>query len=123
VYGIQRVSTPPAMSPAQPAPAARTIDQKLEDFYGVKQTPDGVIFAVPFEKARQVLIAGDFNNWLPASSPMTHKPGGGWTMKLPLGPGRYRYRFVVDGEWMTDPNNKFVETNQYGQMNNVIDVA
>ena len=37
--------------------------------------------------------------------------------------GRYRYRLVVDGKWMTDPNNQSVETNQFGELNNVIDVA
>ena len=33
-------------------------------------------------------------------------------LRLPLRPGRYRYRFMVDGEWVTDPHNKYVETNQ-----------
>jgi hypothetical protein len=28
----------------------------------------------------------------------------------------------VDGKWMTDPNNKYVETNQFGELNNVVDV-
>ena len=37
-------------------------------------------------------------------------------------PGRYRYRLVVDGQWMTDPNNKYVETNQFGELNNVVEV-
>jgi chromosome partitioning protein len=64
-------------------------------------TGDGVVFSAPFDQARQVLIAGDFNNWTPASTPMFHQPGTGWSMKLPLSPGRYRYRFVVDGKWQT----------------------
>ncbi len=73
--------------------------------------------------ARQVLIAGDFNNWSPASTPMScmGRPGE-WTMKLPLRPGRYRYRFVVDGRWVTDPHNHYVETNQFGELNNVVEV-
>lgn len=103
--------------------AARTTDQKLADFYGVKQTHDGVVFAARFEQARQVLIAGDFNNWRPASTPMHHTPGSGWTMRLPLEPGRYRYRFVVDGKWMTDPHNEIVEANQFGELDNIVEVA
>ena len=31
-------------------------------------------------------------------------------------------RLVVDGKWMTDPNNKYVETNEYGELNNVVEV-
>jgi hypothetical protein len=44
-------------------------------------------------------------------------------MRLPLPQGRYRYRLVVDGKWMTDPNNDAVETNQFGELNNVVEVA
>ena len=75
-----------------------------------------------FESAKKVLIAGDFNGWQPMSTPMVMEGAGRWKMKLPLAPGRYRYRLVVDGQWMTDPNNKYVETNQFGELNNVVDV-
>jgi chromosome partitioning protein len=108
---------------AHAAAAGRTTDQKLADFYGVKQTHDGVVFSARFEQARQVLIAGDFNNWRPASTPMHHQPGAGWSMRLPLEPGRYRYRFVVDGQWMTDPHNTRVEENQFGEWDNIVEVA
>jgi chromosome partitioning protein len=105
------------------APTAKTIDQKLEAVYGVQQMQDGVIFAAKFDQAREVLIAGDFNNWLPASTPMNVRKPGEWVSKLPLRPGRYRYRFVVDGRWVTDPHNGTVETNQFGELNNVVEVA
>jgi 1,4-alpha-glucan branching enzyme len=60
---------------------------------------------------------------MPASTPMqTGSRPGSWTMKLPLGPGRYRYRFVVDGRWVTDPHNTYVEANQFGELNNVVEV-
>jgi chromosome partitioning protein len=112
-----------AEAEARIAPA-RTTAQKLEDFYGVKQVDDEVVFVCRFDEARKVLIAGDFNNWSPMSTPMhTNGKPGLWTMKLPLQPGRYRYRLVVDGQWMTDPNNKYVETNQFGELNNIVEVA
>jgi chromosome partitioning protein len=111
--------------PAQPAPAPvqKTTEQKIAEFYGVKQVGGEVIFAARFEQAKKVLIAGDFNNWSPMSTPMINRgrPGEFW-MCLPLRPGRYRYRFVVDGKWMTDPNNSYVEVNQFGELNNVIEV-
>lgn len=105
------------------AQAAKTTAQKIDEFYGVKKIGDEVIFAARFERAKKVLIAGDFNNWSPMSTPMINRgrPGEFYT-SLPLPRGRYRYRFVVDGKWMTDPNNKYVEVNQFGELNNVIEV-
>ena len=95
-------------TPAAPA-TVRTVD---------------VTFTLPGEVgAGHVALCGDFNNWTPASTPMMclGRPGE-WTMKLPLRPGRYRYRFVVDGRWVTDPHNHYVETNQFGELNNVVEV-
>jgi len=101
----------------------KTTQQKIDEFYGVKQLGNEVFFTSKFESARQVLVAGDFNNWSPMVTPM-HRNGrpGEWTMKLPLLPGRYRYRLVVDGRWMTDPHNKYVEVNQFGELNNIVEV-
>ncbi len=103
--------------------AKPTTEQKLEAFYGVKQVDDHVFFAARFEGAAKVLIAGDFNNWSAMSTPMvTSETPGLWITKLPLFPGRYRYRFIVDGNWTTDPNNTYVEANQFGELNNIVEV-
>ncbi|HYO08209.1 MAG TPA: AAA family ATPase [Tepidisphaeraceae bacterium] len=129
-----RISIPPQMdrqpaaaAAAAPAPAAvpepKTTQQKIEEFYGVKQLGDEVVFAVKFDRAKKVLIAGDFNGWSAMGTPL-HTDGkpGVWVAKLPLQRGRYRYRLIVDGEWMTDPNNSYVETNEYGELNNIVEV-
>jgi 1,4-alpha-glucan branching enzyme len=103
--------------------AVKSTAQKIEEFYGVKQVGEEVVFAARFDNARKVLIAGDFNGWLPISTPMhTNGTPGSWRTTLPLPPGRYRYRFVVDGKWVTDPNNQYVEANQFGELNNVVEV-
>lgn len=107
---------------AQP-PAPRTTQQKIDEFYGVKQVGSEVLFAARFERATQVQAAGDFNGWSPMASPFQPHPAGGWTLRLPLRPGKYRYRLVVDGQWMTDPYNTAVETNQFGELNNIVEVA
>ncbi|MCC6240182.1 MAG: AAA family ATPase [Phycisphaerales bacterium] len=105
------------------APTVRkSTAQKIEEFYGVKQVGDQTIFAARFTEADEVLLAGDFNNWTPTSTPMLPAGNGQWRMTLPLEPGRYRYRLVVDGQWITDPHNQYVEANEYGELNNVIEV-
>lgn len=120
------VAMRPKLDLAIPAPAiadAKTTEQKLEEFYGVKQIGEEVVFQAKFANAKKVLIAGDFNNWTPVSTPMqpSGRPGE-WRMRLPLGRGRYRYRLVVDGKWITDPNNQYVEANQFGELNNIVEV-
>ena len=111
-------TTPPlAVAPA------KTTEQKIEDFYGVKQDGEDVLFSTKFEAAKKVMIAGDFNAWKPISTPMQRTQGGVWQMRLPLPAGRYRYRLIVDGQWTTDPSNTYVETNEFGELNNIVEVA
>lgn len=102
--------------------AAKTTEQKIAEFYGVKQMDGEVMFAARFEEARTVQLAGDFNNWSPMATPMRADESGRWVTALPLRPGRYRYRLVVDGQWRTDPANTYVEANQFGELNNVVEV-
>ncbi len=59
--------------------------------------------------ASDVRIAGDFNGWVPDKGVRSLIESDGqtrvWTKILQLTPGRYRYRYVVDGEWREDPDN------------------
>ena len=97
--------------------------QKIRAFYGVKQVGTETVFATRFESAHRVCVAGDFNGWSSETHPMAAgSRDGEFGMALTLPRGRYRYRLVVDGKWITDPNNQFVETNQFGELNNVIEV-
>jgi 1,4-alpha-glucan branching enzyme len=74
---------------------------------GPQVLPDGVIFRLYEPDAERVFLVGDFNDWDPTADPMTDENGDGeWTLYLPLPPGRYEYKFVVDGKyWISDPKN------------------
>ena len=48
---------------------------------------------------------------------------GVWQACVPVSPGRYRYRLVVDGKWIQDPFNKYVESNPFGELNNVVEIG
>jgi len=48
---------------------------------------------------------------------------GEWTKELTLSPGRYEYRFVVDGEWADDPAAIELIPNPFGTANAVLIVA
>ncbi len=92
-----------AMTPAEPA---RTAAPPL-------LTPEGVLFTVEAPGAAHVQLAGDFNDWMPDRAEMVPE-GRIWTKRLDLAPGRYRYRYVIDGQWHCDPRNAAVEPSPFG---------
>ena len=71
-------------------------------------------------KARSVSVAGTFNGWDSKSDPLSKESGGVWRAFLQLSPGRYEYRFVVDGQWQEDPGAKESAFNPYGGRNSVL---
>ncbi len=74
--------------------------------------------------AHSVSVAGDFNGWNPAQTPLERSDGGMWTATIPLKPGRYQYMFVIDGkQWIADPLAAEEETDGFGAQNAVLDVA
>lgn len=67
----------------------------------------GILFSYrPVKTVRSVFLAGEFNDWDIVATPMSDEDGDGiWTVVLPLFPGRWEYKLVVDGKtWVTDPN-------------------
>jgi len=75
-----------------------------------------------FPKAKQVCIAGSFNNWQPSAARMEpYGVGcGRWKLDLCLRPGRYEYRLVVDGQWVDDPLAHAFVPNPFGTRNCVL---
>ncbi len=101
-----------------------SFEKKLAGLFGARHTAQGLLFIQPDNKARQVAIAGDFNGWDPASTPLKRDANlGVWQTCVPVPPGRYRYRLVVDGHWVQDPYNSYVESNPFGELNNIVVVA
>jgi len=81
--------------------------------------PQEVTFTLEAPGAEHVLLAGDFNEWTLDGSEM-HPSHGVWTKVIKLPPGRYRYRYVVDGQWQHDPSNAAVEPNPYGGQDSIL---
>lgn len=74
-------------------------------------------------EAKEVYVAGSFNGWIPAKSPLSHAGNGRWVGNLAIGPGRYEYLFVVDGQWLPDPNAKESVDNPFGGKNSILLVS
>ncbi len=107
----------PAAAPTMPKQEPR-----LSQLYGARSTSQGLLFVQPLSGAKQVGVAGDFNNWDPQRTPLKKDDQlQVWQGCIPVPPGRYRYRIVVDGQWIQDPYNAYVETNPFGELNSVVD--
>jgi hypothetical protein len=81
-------------------------------------------FIVKAPEAKEVSVAGDFNNWRQDECRLIRaETEGVWTVTVPLKPGRYKYMFIVDGKsWQTDPLAESYEQDGFGYQNAVVDV-
>jgi hypothetical protein len=75
-----------------------------------------------FQQAKEVILAGSFNGW-DEHTTLMQKTMDGWELKADLPPGRYEYKFIVDGQWMHDPLNRENVRNEHGTLNSVLNIT
>lgn len=95
-----------------------------------QQTSRATRFTCPAPSAQAVFLAGSFNGWDPAATPLAKDAEGNWGVTVDLPPGRYEFKFVVDGEWCCEPGCDEPNhgcpncvPNPFGTMNRVIEVT
>ncbi len=81
-----------------------------------------VEFRAFLPQAKQVNVAGDFNNWNVKEYPLRKDHRGNWNGYVTLKPGRYQYRFYVDGRWVDDPQARETVSNGLGSRNAILEV-
>jgi 1,4-alpha-glucan branching enzyme len=83
----------------------------------------GVLFTLDQPEAQIVYLCGDFNEWSPRSLRMFRRGASGpWERRVTLEPGRYQYKFIVDGVWIHDTAARESTPNLHGSLNSVIEV-
>jgi len=82
-----------------------------------------VTFRLHAPEAQAVFVTGEPWGWVPEAGPLKRDPDGNWTAIKYLPPGRYEYRFVVDGEWTDDPACPERVSNEFGTENCVLRVG
>ncbi|MCM8795966.1 MAG: AAA family ATPase [Candidatus Omnitrophica bacterium] len=108
---------------AQVTPQAQILEEKMQELLKEKLPKlTEVVFSLFAPEAKEVYLAGDFNNWQSSSQSQMEQENGIWKKTLQLKPGTYRYRFIVDGRWIEDPNNPYQELNPYGSIDSLIKV-
>ena len=81
-----------------------------------------VNFKIWAPEAKTVSLMGTFNQWNAKTHLMKKDADGCWHKSIMTIPGRYEYRYLVDGKWENDPTNNNRCLNDHGTYNNVIEV-
>ena len=56
----------------------------------------------PAQDARQAYLAGEFSEWNPIRM---RKRAGEFSVSIAVEPGTYQYKYVIDDQWVPDPDN------------------
>jgi 1,4-alpha-glucan branching enzyme len=74
------------------------------------------------QEAKKIFIAGTFNDGNTKLTPMKKGKDGTWRVKIKLSPGRYEYKYFVDGVWAADFPGADSAPNSFGTYNRVVSV-
>jgi len=101
-------------------PLSNFSEQKGFGVYRVKER--WVEFHLFAPEAKKVSVAGTFNRWSTTAHELRKDYHGHWKVKIRLEPGRYEYRFFVDGRWVVDPDVRNVLRNTFGMTSTLLEV-
>ena len=82
-----------------------------------------VTFSWLAPKAKAVFLAGEMNDWQADTLPMVRNDKGEWQLTVYLQPGRWSYKFVQDGQWLTDEHNPSKHPDGQGGYNSLLQVG
>jgi Glycogen recognition site of AMP-activated protein kinase len=80
----------------------------------------GIVFTYLAPDAKSVFVAGDFNSWNATGVSLLKKEDGTWIVSVPLEPGTYEYKFIVDDQWVEDPDNPEKKVDPFGGSNSLL---
>lgn len=72
--------------------------------------------------ACEVRLAGSFTRWAERSIVMKQSGDGHWHTTIKLKPGRYEYKYIIDGQWENAQHPAEVITNEQGITNSIVTV-
>ncbi len=94
---------------------AEEITQKTKNINAVE-------FSLKAPSAQSVFLVGDFTNWRKDERFALVNKNGIWKKKVNLKKGRYRYKFIIDEQWVWDKNNPLNEDDTFGSRNSIVEI-
>ena len=117
-------TTRPGATSDSPAPTACTAGHRLVgrllDAHGRR----AVTFRTEsIQGGHEAAVVGEFNDWSSSAHPMARRGDDRFEVVVWLAPGRYRFRYLVDGHrWENDWHADAYEPNAFGGEDSVVDV-
>ncbi len=82
-----------------------------------------VAFQVAAQPRSEVYLAGTFNQWDPSRHQMKDtRNTGKYSLTLMLPKGEYEYKFIINGNWIVDPECQNWVRNTLGTLNSIMKV-
>jgi 1,4-alpha-glucan branching enzyme len=72
-----------------------------------------------YSDAKRVILTGSFNDWNEKDIKMEKGDTDFWSYRMPLPAGKHYYKFIIDGQWILDPDNSIKEYDGKGNINSV----
>lgn len=122
----QAVAEPssPSRQIESPAPQAPAVVNTTTSTESTGPSQKQIEFNIAAPNAKDIYVVGDFNHWkINEESRLSKLADGRWNKKLDLTPGRYKYKYVIDGEWVLDSQNNEREQNSFGTFDSVINLS
>ena len=119
IMAIADASDRPQSEPANNRIASALPQPTLME--SVESLAKEITFAINAPNAKDIYIVGDFNHWkIDNESRLSRTQDGKWEKRLGLSAGRYKYKFVIDGEWVLDSQNSERIQNAFGTFDSII---
>jgi chromosome partitioning protein len=129
VFDLERSSKPAnqflslsrELAERAPKVEVRDMESWKEQVQGPRHVTEGVMFSLEAPAAAEVVVTGEFTNWSRQGVRLQRDSRDGlWRATVDIDPGEYEYRFIVDGVWIRDPNNRDYVRNEFGQENSLL---
>lgn len=112
LYKAQELALERGISTSDEEPWKNALTDWLSELQHNKPVLKFVSFALKgYDTAKDVYVTGSFNDWDPREVKM-QRQGNKWTANTLAEPGKISYKFIVDGDYITDPANPDTESDR-----------
>lgn len=120
-FSRDAIKKSPKFDPTKPV--SLDYEGKLREHLKKPEVKEWIVFKFHAPPGTKIYVAGTFNNWDSTSIKLGHHGKGTYTAMILLSPGKYEYKFIVNGEWRNGPEGSEQVPNAFGTTNSTLVVG